>query len=141
VPLPSTTSLPGFRILIAEDNPINQKVAGLLLRRAGFEVDLVADGQQALEAHGSQPYDLILMDLQMPNVDGFEATRQIRRSQLKQPIIVAVSADVVDDVRARCLKEGMDDYLSKPFTRDQLLAVVRSAQERLAAADTIRRAS
>ena len=141
MPLPSTASVPGFRILIVEDNPINQKVAGLLLRGAGFEVDLVADGQQALEAQCSHPYDLILMDLQMPNVDGFEATRQIRRSQLKQPVIVALSADVLDDVRERCLKVGMDDYLSKPITRDQLLAVVRSVHERLAGADKIRKAN
>lgn len=131
----------GLRILVAEDNDVNQKVVDLMLRDKGFKVDIVPDGKQALAAHRSTPYDVILMDLQMPVMDGWEATSQIRHSRAKQPIIVALTADVIGDVRERCLKAGMDDYLSKPFTKNQLLTVVRSVLKRLTTADTIRKAS
>lgn len=145
LPFPTRTSnLPpahGFRILLVEDNAVNRKVVDLMLRSAGIDVDIVADGKQALAAHRSRPYDLILMDLQMPSMDGWEATHQIRQSEGKQPFIIALTADVVDDIREQCLKAGMDDYLSKPFTKDQLLRVVGGAQERLSAADNIRKAS
>lgn len=112
-----------------------------MLRDKGFKVDIVADEKQALAAHRSKPYDLILMDLQMPVLDGWQATTQIRQLRAKQPIIVALSADVIGNIRERCLKAGMDDYLSKPFTKNQLLTVVRSALKRLTTAETIRKAS
>ena len=131
----------GFRILVAEDNPVNQKVFEIILRRDGFAVDVVSDGKQAVEAHRSKRYDLILMDLQMPELDGLEATRQIRRLPEKQPMIIAVTADIIAGVRERCLQAGMDDYVSKPVTRQQLLDLVKSAYEQIAARDTIRRAS
>jgi CheY-like chemotaxis protein len=130
-----------FRVLVAEDNAINQKVISLILRDTGFEVDLVPDGNQAVVLHRSKPYDLILMDLHMPIMDGWEATRRIRRLAQRQPVIVAVTAEVVGRVREKCLRAGMDDYLSKPFTKDQLLAVVRSVHDRLRAADTMCEAS
>ena len=113
------------RILMAEDNLINQRVGKLILQRAGFDIDLVADGSEALEAHKSQPYDLILMDCQMPTMDGFEASRQIRQLSHPQPIIIAVTANALVGERERCLKAGMDDYLSKPFQAEQLIAVVK----------------
>lgn len=114
-----------LRILMAEDNPINQRVGKLILQRAGFNIDLVDDGNEALEAHRANPYDLILMDCQMPIMDGFEASRQIRSLDQPQPIIVAVTANALVGERERCLEAGMDDYLSKPFQAEQLVALVK----------------
>jgi CheY-like chemotaxis protein len=114
-----------LRILMAEDNAINQRVGKLILQRAGFDIDLVADGSEALEAHRANPYDLILMDCQMPTMDGFEASRQIRQLELRQPVIIAVTANALIGERERCLNAGMDDYLSKPFQAEQLVAVVK----------------
>jgi CheY-like chemotaxis protein len=113
------------RILMAEDNLINQRVGKLILQRAGYDIDLVADGNEALEAHKAEPYDLILMDCQMPTMDGFEASRQIRQLSQRQPVIIAVTANALVGERERCLNAGMDDYLSKPFQAEQLIAVVR----------------
>lgn len=114
-----------LRILMAEDNQINQKVGRLILQRAGFVIDLVGDGNEALEAHRTKPYDLILMDCQMPTMDGFEASRQIRQLPHPQPVIIAVTANALVGERERCLNAGMDDYLSKPFQAEQLVAVVK----------------
>ncbi|MBV9759077.1 MAG: response regulator [Acidobacteriaceae bacterium] len=136
-----TASRCSFRILVVEDNAINQKVIGIILREAGFKVDVASHRDQAVKVQRSEPYDLILMDLQMPVMDGWEATRRIRELPQPQPVIVAVTADVVDQVREECLKAGMDDYLSKPFTRDQLLAIVRSVQKGREGADRVLKAS
>jgi len=114
-----------LRILMAEDNAINQKVGKLILQRAGFNIDLAADGNEALQAHRAKPYDVILMDCQMPVMDGFEACRQIRQSSHPQPVIIAVTANALVGERERCLKAGMDDYLSKPFQAEQLVGVVK----------------
>ena len=114
-----------MRILIAEDNAINQRVGQLLLQQAGFDIDVVADGHEALEAHQATPYDLILMDCQMPIMDGFESSRQIRKLTLPQPAIIAVTANALVGERERCLNAGMDDYLSKPFQAEQLVGVVK----------------
>jgi CheY-like chemotaxis protein len=114
-----------LRILMAEDNAINQRVGKLILQRAGFTIDLVGDGNEALEAHRACPYDLILMDCQMPTMDGFEACRHIRSLQHPQPIIVAVTANALVGERDRCLNAGMNDYLSKPFQAEQLVSLVR----------------
>jgi CheY-like chemotaxis protein len=114
-----------LRILMAEDNAINQRVGKLILQRAGFDIDVVADGREALEAHQNTPYDLILMDCQMPIMDGFEASRQIRKLALAQPVIIAVTANALVGERERCLNAGMDDYLSKPFQAEQLVGVVK----------------
>jgi CheY-like chemotaxis protein len=115
----------GPRILMAEDNAINQRVGQLMLRKAGFDIDLVADGSEAVEAHRLQPYDLILMDCQMPIMDGFEASSLIRKMEgAAQPVIVAVTANALVGERERCLRAGMDDYLSKPFLAEQLVALV-----------------
>jgi CheY-like chemotaxis protein len=110
---------------MAEDNAINQKVGKLILQRAGFHIDLVGDGNEAVEAHRANPYDVILMDCQMPAMDGFEASRQIRLLQQRQPVIIAVTANALVGERERCLRAGMDDYLSKPFQAEQLIAVVQ----------------
>jgi CheY-like chemotaxis protein len=110
---------------MAEDNPINQRVGMLILQRAGFVIDVVSDGQEAVQAHSANPYDLILMDCQMPAMDGFEASRHIRALKSRQPVIIAVTANALGGERERCLLAGMDDYLSKPFQAEQLIAVVK----------------
>jgi PAS domain S-box-containing protein len=104
-----------LRILLAEDNAVNQKVAMRMLKRIGYRADLAANGQEVLQALERLPYDVILMDVQMPEMDGFEATRKIRRMQLrKQPKIIAVTAYALEGDREKCLESGMDDYVSKP---------------------------
>jgi CheY-like chemotaxis protein len=113
-----------IRILMAEDNSINQRVGTLILQRAGYRIDLVSDGNEAIEACRRSAYDLILMDCQMPTIDGFEATRQIRAIGGRQPVIIAVTANALVGERERCLAAGMDDYLSKPFQADQLVGIV-----------------
>ncbi len=109
-------------VLIAEDNPVNQKVARLLLERTGCTVDVVENGEQAVEAVRTGSYDLVLMDCQMPVLDGFEATRRIRA--LPDPRnavpVVALTANALSGDRERCLAAGMTDYLSKPVRRDAL---------------------
>ena len=130
VHLPSSAGKPEedatpIRILMAEDNAINQRVGKLILQRAGFFIDLVSDGNEALEAHRAKPYDLILMDCQMPTMDGFEATRLIRQLDQRQPVIIAVTANALVGERERCISAGMDDYLSKPFQAEHLVAMVR----------------
>jgi CheY-like chemotaxis protein len=114
-----------IRILMAEDNVINQRVGKLILQRAGFTIDVVGDGSEAVEAHRAQAYDLILMDCQMPTMDGFEASRTIRQLDLPQPVIVAVTANALVGEREKCLAAGMNDYLSKPFQADQLVSIVK----------------
>jgi CheY-like chemotaxis protein len=114
-----------IRILMAEDNVINQRVGKLILQRAGFTIDVVGDGSEAVEAHRTKAYDLILMDCQMPTMDGFEASRAIRQLDQPQPVIVAVTANALAGEREKCLAAGMNDYLSKPFQADQLVSLVK----------------
>ena len=124
--MPSTT-----RILVVEDNAINQKVAQLTLQREGYKtVDVVGDGSQAVNACGARNYDVVLMDCQMPVMDGLEATQLIRRLEKDQPIIIAVTAHALVDDRKKCLESGMNDYLSKPYKPGQLLQIVRDNLER-----------
>ncbi len=114
-----------IRILMAEDNVINQRVGRLILERAGYEVDLAKDGHEAIEAHRRKSYDLILMDCQMPVMDGFEASRSIRTLGAPQPVIIAVTANAIVGEREKCLQAGMDDYLSKPFHAEELVSMVK----------------
>jgi signal transduction histidine kinase/ligand-binding sensor domain-containing protein/DNA-binding response OmpR family regulator len=120
-------------ILLAEDNVVNQKVAVRLLERMGYRPDVAANGLEVLEAMRRRQYDLILMDLHMPEMDGLEATRQIRSGwdQDKQPIVIAMTADAMQGDREECLNAGMDDYVSKPVQIEQLQATLeRAAQAR-----------
>jgi len=112
-----------LRILVAEDNPINQKLMVKMLENQGYRVDIAANGQEAVEALRNLPYDLVLMDAQMPELDGVEATRQIRQmnGQLAEMPIIAVTAHALKGDRERFLQAGMNDYLSKPVSKTVLL--------------------
>ena len=122
-------SVADLRVLVAEDNPVNRRVADGFLRREGCEVHSVCDGQAAYEAALGQPFDLILMDIEMPVLDGLGATARIRESAAEiGPVrIVAMTANAIQGDRETCLAAGMDGYLSKPFSREQLLEVLRAA--------------
>jgi signal transduction histidine kinase/DNA-binding response OmpR family regulator len=115
-----------LRVLLAEDNHVNQKVAQLLLDRLGHRVDTVGNGLEAVAAVLSRDYDVVLMDLQMPELDGLEATRRIRREVPadRQPQIVAMTASVLLEDREACRDAGMNDYLAKPVRANDLAAVL-----------------
>jgi CheY-like chemotaxis protein/HPt (histidine-containing phosphotransfer) domain-containing protein len=111
---------------VAEDNTVNQKVAARILERLGFAVDLAATGDEAVAKAGREHYAVILMDGQMPETDGFEATRRIReREGPRHTPIIALTASAMRGDRERCLAAGMDDYLPKPVAPEQLEAVLR----------------
>ena len=112
----------GIRVLVAEDNIVNQKVAGLMLEKLGVRVDLAANGLEAVRMHEMAPYDLIFMDCQMPLMDGFAAVKELRSRNLggQHVPIVAMTAEALEGSRESCLAAGMDDYISKPVERGQL---------------------
>jgi CheY-like chemotaxis protein len=114
------------RVLLAEDNVVNQRVAVKMLGRLGLRCDVAADGREAVQAVQARRYDLVLMDCQMPNLDGYQATRRIRELEAgtRHTPIVALTAGARDSDRADCRAAGMDDYLSKPFTAEQIQAMV-----------------
>ena len=121
-PATRTTREAPVHVLVAEDNVVNQKVARLMLERAGCRVDMVDDGEQAVRAVEHGAYDLVLMDCQMPVLDGFEATRRIRALPGPQArtVVIALTANALAGDRERCLSAGMDDYLAKPVRREAL---------------------
>lgn len=116
---PQSTAIINGKILVAEDNPVNQEVAKAMLARLGMETTIASDGKHAVELVYNNPYDIILMDCQMPVMDGFEATSQIRK-QFRDIPIIALTANATDDDRNHCLSAGMNDFLSKPYSIDQL---------------------
>jgi len=116
----------GLRILLAEDNPVNQKLAVILLQKAGFSVDAVEDGQHAFEKVQNEHYNAVLMDVQMPEMDGFEATKCIRiwEGTERHIPIIAMTAHALKGDRERCIEVGMDDYVSKPLEPQVLFNVL-----------------
>jgi CheY-like chemotaxis protein/HPt (histidine-containing phosphotransfer) domain-containing protein len=129
------------RILVAEDNVVNQKVALRILEKLGYRADAVANGQEAVTALETVPYDLVLMDVQMPEMNGLEATRAIRGSQAKVLCrdipVVAMTAHALKGDRDKCLEAGMNDYIGKPVTTSALKEIL----ERLLGADRNGKAS
>jgi CheY-like chemotaxis protein len=123
---------PQLRILVAEDNVVNQKLAVRMLEKIGHTVVLAANGKQALETWQHEHFDLIFMDVQMPEMDGFEATSEIRKIEKatghRIPIIAMTAHAMLGD-RDRCLAAGMDYYISKPVNRDELAKTIKCAMQ------------
>ncbi len=117
---------PTQRILIAEDDPVNQMIAVEQLATGGFQADAVNNGVEALEALDRRRYDLILMDCQMPELDGYETTRRIRQAETagERTPVIAVTAHALKGERERCLAVGMDDFIAKPFAQEELLSTI-----------------
>jgi CheY-like chemotaxis protein/HPt (histidine-containing phosphotransfer) domain-containing protein len=116
-------------VLVAEDNPTNQEVAFGMLRKFGCRVDLVSNGREAMNAFSKHPYDLIFMDCQMPILDGYQATADIRRQEQERGVmhptpIIALTAHALEGDKQKCLAAGMDDYMSKPFRSEEMQAMI-----------------
>ena len=125
-----------LRLLLAEDNLVNQKVAGALLKKLGYTAEMVGNGRAALDAVGNKEYDAILMDCQMPDLDGYQATRQLRRMEAggefgdRPPhYIIALTANAMAGDRERCLDAGMDDFLTKPLDEKRLASALQRAAQ------------
>jgi CheY-like chemotaxis protein len=123
--LPETPSFAGRRVLVADDNPVNRHVAVHLLHRLGVDVEAAATGREAVRLQGEKPYDLLLMDCQMPELDGYEATARIRQAESastpsRRTPVVALTMSATREERDRCLAAGMDDLLSKPIRPQEL---------------------
>ncbi len=116
----------GCRILIAEDNPVNRIVVSKQVENLGYRATTVENGLQVLEALRRERFDLVLMDCQMPRLDGYEATRRIRRQETggEHLPVIAVTAHALNGERERCLATGMDDFISKPYREEELAAVI-----------------
>jgi two-component system, sensor histidine kinase and response regulator len=131
---PSQAAVPHRRLLMAEDNVVNQRVAARMLEKMGYLVDVVNDGREAVAAWARGGYDAILMDCQMPEMDGYAATREIRRQEngaARIPII-ALTAHAIKGADEECFAAGMDHYLTKPFDRDDLRKCLERSLEHTA---------
>lgn len=121
-----------LRILVAEDNQVNQRVVCGMLNGLGYQPDVVAHGVAVLEATARKPYDVILMDVQMPGLDGLETTRRLRRDRAGLPLrVVAMTANALAEEIRECAEAGMDDYIGKPFHGKQLAEVLERCHQAL----------
>jgi CheY-like chemotaxis protein len=129
---PQMASRHPLRILLAEDNLVNRKLALRLLGQMGYSADVAADGREAVERVERQPYDVVLMDVQMPEMDGLEATRRIHSTGKpgERPRIVAMTANAMQGDREECLAAGMDDYLTKPIRVEALVEALNLVRPR-----------
>ncbi len=118
------TIISALNILIAEDNPVNQKVAQLMLQRLGHRADLAANGQEVLRAMENRAYDLVLMDIQMPDMNGIEATKHIRSRWQQGPKIIAITSFDPEFCREQCFSAGVDDFINKPIRMNELGAAI-----------------
>jgi CheY-like chemotaxis protein len=121
-----------LRILLAEDNVVNQKLALRLLQQMGYRADVASNGVEAIQCVERQPYDVVLMDVQMPEMDGLEASRQITAKwpPSQRPRIVAMTANAMQGDREDCLAAGMDDYVTKPIRVDALVEALTNTPAR-----------
>jgi len=113
-----------MNILIADDNLVNQKLAKHILVKMGYDPAIAGDGHEVLQAMANEKYDIVFMDVQMPEMDGLETTRFIRENLAYQPAIIAMTANAMPEDREVCLKTGMDDYLSKPMKIADIMNVL-----------------
>jgi CheY-like chemotaxis protein len=118
-----------LRILVAEDNSVNQKLIQRILNKLGYEPDLVQNGREVLQRMQEKVYDVILMDIQMPEIDGLEATAAIRTGSWPQPFIIAMTANAMSEDKEICLQAGMDDYIAKPMKLQELVDMLKKAVE------------
>ena len=120
-----------LRILLAEDNAVNQKLALRILQQLGYRADLASNGLEAVESVDRQVYDVVLMDVQMPGMDGLEASRRIvDAAPTDRPRIVAMTANAMPGDREMCLAAGMDDYIAKPIDAASLVQALRAVTKR-----------
>jgi CheY-like chemotaxis protein len=137
--LPRPDDLAGLRLLVAEDNLVNQRVILQMVRKLGCTTEVVMAGAQALAAAERADYDVILMDMQMPEMDGYEATRliRVRLPAERQPHIISLTANALVGDREKCLAAGTDDYLAKPVTFTTLVPALQRARRRPSAAAAV----
>ncbi len=124
-----------FNILVAEDNVMNQKLIMRILSKLGYQPELAVDGQEVIDMMQRKSYDLILMDVQMPNIDGLEATRLLRKIYGAKPLIAAMTANAMSEDKENCFAAGMDDYISKPISIEALMNMLAGLSKKLKAAD------
>ncbi|NNE70499.1 MAG: response regulator [Rhodothermales bacterium] len=127
---PPRTIASDIKVLVVEDNPTNQRVVRRLLERIGIVADIVENGLQAVEMAKNEYYELMLMDVQMPVMNGLDATRAIRTLDVVQPYIIALTANAMPEDRIRCLESGMDDYMAKPIVLQRLKETITGFQEK-----------
>ena len=116
-----------LNILIADDNFVNQKLIERILAKLGYQTDIASDGLQVLNLFGKKEHNVILMDVRMPQMDGFETTQIIRQMPVEQPYIIAMTANAMSNDREECLENGMNDYIPKPICLNEVISKLKIA--------------
>jgi CheY-like chemotaxis protein len=124
--LDQNIKLHAYRILVVDDNVLNQKLVVFMLQSRGFETEVCSDGKEALEKLRKEKFDLVLMDVEMPEMNGYEATEKIRHELGLDIPVIALTAHASDGEREKCLSHGMSDYLSKPFKGEEFYHIISS---------------
>ena len=124
----SELTYPPYKILIVDDSSLQQKVMSIILKRLGFNADIAHNGKEAVQAMEKQSYDIIFMDICMPEMNGWQATKEIKRKRTENaPFIVAATSNTEPDDKVRCLEAGMDSFIPKPVNLDEVKAVLQAA--------------